>query len=103
MVALAKITSIQKGESLPFSFDRGGESLGGWTCVIEVRRYPGDAAIVARTITPADNKWSGFLTQTETAAFTSLGLHYLIARLSKTATDEEEQIPLRFHVQEAMA
>ena len=101
---MSKIAVIRKGESLPFSFDRGGESLSGWTCAIEVRRYPGDVAIIGpRTITPTSGKWPGFLTQTETAALANLGLHYLIGKLSKTGTDEEQQIPLRFHVQEAMA
>jgi len=94
---VAKITIIRQGESLPFEFDREGEDITGWTCLIEVKIFPDDTAIVSRTITPKDGKWTGFLTQTETMDL-EVGLYYLTAQLVNLVTDEEEQKPTRFQV-----
>ena len=97
---MAKLTIIQKGESLPFSFDRGDESTDGYICTIFVRQFPADAAAITRVIplTTDDNGkkvWSGFLTQTETAALSDVGIWYLTAKLVNSTTDEEEQVPTR--------
>jgi len=94
---VAKITIIRQGESLPFVFDRDGEDITGWTCLIEVKRFPDDLAIVSRTITPENGQWKGFLTQTETMGL-DVSLYYLTALLRKVSTDEEEQKPTRFQV-----
>lgn len=99
---MQKIVGIQQGESLPFKFDRNGEDISGWTCVVEVKQFPGDTAPISRAITPTDNAWSGFLTSTETAAL-AVGLRYLTATLTNATTDEKEQIPKRFQVSKAWA
>lgn len=92
------IEIVQQGESLPFAFDRNGESVTGWTCTIEVKQYPDDSALVSRGIALDGNqKFSGFLTGTETGAL-SAGLYYLIATLTNATTDEPEVIPVRFQV-----
>jgi len=97
---VSKITIIRQGESLPFVFDRDGEDITGWTCLIEVKMFPDDTAIISRTIIPEGEQWKGFLTQTETMGL-EVGLYYLTAQLSNTSTDEEEQIPTRFQVSKA--
>lgn len=97
---MAKITIIRQGESLQFVFDRDGQDITGWTCLIEVKQFPDDPAIISRTITPEDGVWKGFLTQTETMGL-DVGLYYLTAQLSNLATDEEEQKPTRFQVSTA--
>lgn len=95
---MPKITIIRAGESLPFTFDRSGASINGWTCLIEVKNFPSDTAFISRIITPLNSSgWTGFLTQTETSALAN-GLFYLIALLTNITTDEEEQVPVRFQV-----
>jgi hypothetical protein len=101
-----KLTIIKQGESLPFSFDRGENSISGWTCTISVKEKPADAAILSRVVAPSDGAWTGFLTQTETAALPVLSKgapYYLIAKLSNTSTDEEEIITARFKISTAWA
>jgi hypothetical protein len=104
---MAKIQVIRQGESLPFTFDRSGESLTGWTCTIVAKQFPEDAAAIERVIpltTDDDGNavWEGFITQTESAAL-ALGLWYLTGKLENTSTDEEETPPVRFQVTKAWA
>ena len=94
---MAKITVIRQGESLPFVFDRGGEDITGYVCTITVKQFPTDASSITRVIEATDGEWSGFLTQTETAAL-DIGLWIINAKLVKASTDEEEAIPVRFNV-----
>jgi hypothetical protein len=94
-----KIIRIQAGESLPFKFDRGGESLSGWTCTITAKQYPGDTATINRVI-PLDDSglaWSGYLTADETSPLAP-GLWFLTASLVNLDNNEMEQIPVRFGV-----
>ncbi len=85
-------TILRKGESLPFVFDRSGESIEGWICTIEVKEFPSDtSAITARTITPDGDTWPGFLTSTETSALAT-GAYRLIGVLTNATTNEEEQV-----------
>ena len=95
---MAKLTIIQAGESLPFSFDRGDESTDNYTCTIYVKQFPADTATITREI-PLDgnNLWTGFLTQTETEAL-DIGLWYLTGILFNSVTDEQEEIPIRFQI-----
>lgn len=88
---------IQQGESLPFKFDRGTDSIDGWTCTIEVKQYTPDVATISRVIPATGGEWIGFLTQSETVGLAT-GLWYLTATLVKLTTDELEQIPVRFSV-----
>ncbi len=92
------------GDSIPFVFDRAGESLDGWICTINVKVYPGDATLVSRTITASGDEWPGFLTQTETEAF-SEGDYRLIAKFVKASTDEQESSSqdMRFRLSTAYA
>lgn len=99
---MVSIPIVRKGESLPFEFDRGAESIDGWVCLIEVKKLTADAALISRTITPTRSVWSGFLTATETAAL-AVGLYRLIAVLTNATTDEEEQVLLRFNVTDSWA
>lgn len=94
---MTAISIVRKGESLPFSFDRGDESIDGWICQIEVKKFPADASSITRTITPTNSVWSGFLTSTETTAL-AIGLYRLIGVLTNATTVEEEQISLRFNI-----
>jgi len=96
---MSKIAIIRKGGSLDFTFDLDGDSISGWVLVIKVKQYPDDTASVSRTIAGADDKWTGFLTSTETAALT-VGHWWLIAILTNSTTDEERQIPERFEIVE---
>lgn len=92
-----KLIRIQQGESLPFKFDRGGESIEGWTCTITAKKYPGDVASINRVIPPVDNAWPGFLTNNETSALAA-GLWFLTASIINLTTDELEEVPVRFGV-----
>jgi len=99
-----QITIIAQGESVPFLFDRGGQSIEDWICTIEVKKLPSDAADITRVITPVDGAWPGFLTSTETTAL-SLGLYRLNGILTNSTTDEEEQVTqtTRFKVGDSWA
>lgn len=89
-----KLTNIQVGESLPFLFDRGENSIDGWICTIFLKVHPDDATILQRVVPPVNNQWPGFLTQSETNSLTPSGItpYYLIAKLTNSSTDEEEII-----------
>ena len=97
---MTKIQVIRSGESLPFTFDRGTESITDWVCTLEVRKYPGDTADISRVIPAVGDTWPGFLTQAETSALDT-GLWRMIGVLTNSSTDEEEQVPLRFNVTES--
>lgn len=93
------IEIVRQGESLSFTFDREGESIEGWTCVINVKVYPSDTSLITRTIEPdeSEQQWSDYLTSTETAAL-DVATYRLIGILTNSSTDEEEQIPIRFQI-----
>ena len=99
---MAKPDTIRQGESYDFSFDRDGESISGWICTIYVKRYPDDAASITRVITPTDSVWSGFLTETETAAM-PVSQQVLIAKLTNATTNEEEVKTSKFYVVKSWA
>lgn len=98
-------TIIRQGESLPFQFDRGDESIEDWTCTIEVKQYPSDTAVISRVITPTGSVWEGFLTSTETNTLTTSTQYRIVGVLTNSTTDEEEQITygVRFFVTESWA
>ena len=93
-----KLVIIQEGESLPFSFDRAGASIDGWTCQIKVKQEPTDIPVIDRFIV-SDNERSfvGFLTSTEMLQLEN-GLWYLVGILNNAETDEQEEILSRFQV-----
>ena len=99
---MTAIAIVHKGESLPFRFDRGDESIADWSCLIEIKKFTSSVASISRTILEADAGWPGFLTSTETAALAT-GLYRLIGVLKNTTTDEEEQVLLRFNMTESWA
>lgn len=99
---MSKITVIKKGESLPFVFDRGDESIENWICTIEVKEFTGDTSLITRVIPPVNNTWPGFLTSAETGTL-STKMFRLIGVLTNSVTDEEEQVVLRFNITDSWA
>ena len=98
---MSKLQIIQKGESLPFSFDRGWETTAGSVCTIIVKQFPADSSAISRVIplttdNDGNSVWSGFLTSTETTALAIIGLWYLTAQLVNSTTGEKEELPRRF-------
>jgi len=94
---MSALTIIRQGGDLKFIFDRDGSDITGFVCLIEVKQFPQDTAIISRVIPPVGNEWPGFLTSTETAPLVS-GLYWLIAKITNSTTDEERQVPERFQV-----
>jgi len=108
---MSKLTIIQKGESLPFSFDLGTdeEESKNFICTITVKQIPSDTATITRVIALGTdlndldqviNAWNGFLTSTETTTIgaVSLGTWYLTAVLANSSTNEQQEIPVRFSI-----
>ena len=93
---MPSILPIRKGESVPFEFDRGAETIDGWVCTIKVKQYDDDTAAISRAITPADGQWTGFLTSTETTTLAAGITYRLFAILTNATTDEAEQVESRF-------
>lgn len=92
------IELIRQGESLEFTFDLADdESNDGWTCLIEVKQYPDETALISRTIAVVDDQWSGFLTATETGALVP-GTYTIFADITNSTTDQGRKDAQRFHV-----
>lgn len=91
------IRIVRQGGSVPFVFDRDGESIDGWICTINVKIFKNDSSVITRVITEEDDTWPGFLTSTETDAL-ALGMYRLIGVLTNASTNEEEQVVLRFNL-----
>ena len=102
---MAKINIIRQGEDHEFSFDLEGDDITGWICLIEVKIFPDDQALISRVIPPTGNGWEGKLTSTETRALavSTDSPYYLTGILTNSSTDEERQIPKRFHVSPSWA
>jgi hypothetical protein len=94
---MSAITIIRQGGDLKFVFDRDGADINGFVCLIEVKIFPSDTAIISRVIPAVGNEWPGFLTSSETAPL-DVGLYWLIAKITNSQTDEERQVPERFQV-----
>lgn len=94
---MSEITIIRQGGDLEFIFDRDGADVTGFTCLIEVKVFPSDVAIISRAVPAVGNTWPGFLTSTETLPLV-VGLHFLTATITNSTTDEERQVPTRFQV-----
>ena len=94
--------TVRKGRSLPFVFDRAGASISGFICTIEVKQFPGDVSAISRVITPTNNKWTGFLTSTETAALDPIGEWMLIGVITNATDDKEETPIIRFSLAEEL-
>lgn len=98
-------TIIRQGESLPFIFDRSGESIEGWICTIEIKTFTSDTSLITpRIISPNGREWPGFLTSDETAALPVNG-YRLIGVLTNATNNEEEQImeTTRFNITDSWA
>ncbi len=95
---MAKPIVIQKGDHLPFVFDRGCDSIAGWICTISVKQFPSDTAAISRVISPTGDEWTGYLTSTETDTLTEAKQYFLIGVLTNAANDEEEKPPVKFYV-----
>jgi len=99
---MGTINTVKQGESYPFVFDRGDESITGWICTIYLKKFPSDEAVLSRVIAPVDEEWSGFLTQAETKGL-DVDHYMLIGKLTNSTTDEEEQKLNRFNVAKVWA
>lgn len=91
------ITTIKQGESFDFEFDRNGESIAGWVCTINLKKFPDDTAIINRVITPTGDVWSGTLTNDDTKDL-DVSQYLLIGKLTNESTGENEQDIIRFYV-----
>ena len=92
--------TVRRGRSLSFVFDRDGQSISGYTCTIEVKRFNGAASEISRVIAPNGSEWPGFLTASETTALGDLGTWLLVGVITKDDTTEYQTI--RFHLTEAL-
>jgi len=92
-----KLERITQGESQPFSFNRDGATIVGWTCTITAKRFAEDTAAINRVITPTGDVWEGFLTTLETALMEP-GLWFLTASMINLTTNEMEQKTVRYDV-----
>lgn len=92
-------TAIKPGDSLPFSFDLGGDSTDGWACQLKLKVFPTDTALIDRVIPLSSNgAWEGFLTKTETTGLSGGTQYLLIADLSNSITDESNEVVKKFYV-----
>lgn len=96
------LQTVRRGRSLPFVFDRDGESLDGWVLTINVQQHPGDTPDISRVIEADGLEWPGFLTSTETAALATIGTWMLIGTITNASEDRAEYPIIRFHVAEAL-
>lgn len=99
---MAKIKTIKKGASVPFSFDLDGASLTDYVCTIVVKQYPDDTAsvdrVVASSLQPDGSyAFSGFLTSTETSTLAD-GMWIINADMVKASTLEQTTKQSRFQV-----
>ena len=96
---MSGLLSMKQGESSPeIVFDRGGESLAGWTCQFELKRFKSDSSsIISRAVTAVGDEWPTFITQSESSSLV-VGHHVILGKLYKTSTDEEEQKVIPIHV-----
>ena len=99
---MSKNSLVRKGEDFEFVFDLGGESIDGWICTINVRKFTGDVSEITRVIVADGNTWPGFLTSAETALL-DIGLFRLVGVLTNASTDEERQPLIRFNVSDSWA
>lgn len=97
----SQMNTVRKGGSLPFVFDRDGESIDGWVCTIKVKKFPGDVASISRVIESVDLTWPGVLTSSETALLAS-GETMLIGVITNASEDREQTPVIRFYVTEEL-
>ena len=103
---MSAIPIIRQGEDLDFVFDLDGEDITDWICEAQVSQTPEDEfALIKRVIPPVGNEWPGQLNSTETAALapSSESPYHLTGILKNASTDQQRQIPKRFHVSPAWA
>jgi hypothetical protein len=91
------IDVIKQGESLDFEFDLNGDSTSGWVCTLNLKKFPDDTTRINRVVTAKDDKWTSFLTATETKNL-DVAQYMLIAKLVKASTNEKDQQIKRFYV-----
>lgn len=97
---MTKITVANKGESVDFVFDRGGESISGFVCTIFVKEFSSDSAIITRVVEPDSDSesWSGFLTSSETDLLTPGTTYRFMAVLASATTGEQDEIQTRLSI-----
>lgn len=91
------IPYLFKEGSLPFQFDRGGQSIDGFVCTMSVQIKPGGTVFLSRVIEPTGDEWTGYLTSGETFTLPP-GVYRIIGILVSTSTAEQQTLPTRFQV-----
>lgn len=94
---MSEIERIRIGSSLDFTFDRDGDDLTNWVLTIAVKKRPEDTDIISRIITSENDKWTDFLTATETALL-SAGRYIIFGKMVNSTTGEKEVQERRFQV-----
>ena len=95
---------IQQGDSLRFTFSRGGLSIEGWSLTISVKQISSDTSLITpRIITPDPdrNEWSGILTTAENGNL-AIGEYSLTCQRGNSVSDEKETESIRFRVTESL-
>ena len=98
-----KTRVLIKGDSLEFSFDRGGDSMDDWVCTLNVLQFPGDTPAISRVIESSTNsstgeeEWAGFITAAESALLTNstspnANGWQVIGKLVNSTTGEQETV-----------
>lgn len=95
---ITRPTVIQRGDSLPFVFDRDGETIDDWLCTIHVKEFPDDTALITQIVVPVNRTWPGLLTSTQINLLTGGKQYFLIGELVNSVTDEKEKPVIKFYV-----
>ena len=86
-------TTIKVGGDIEFIFSRGGLTIEGFTCQVQMKQYPDDAPTISFFADEDENglSWSGIFTSPETENLTP-GLWFLTAELKNATTGQQRQI-----------
>ena len=100
---LNPLESILEGDSLRFTFSRGGLSIEGWSLTISVKQITSDTSLITpRIITPDPDRheWSGMLTPDEIGNL-AIGDYSLTGQRVNSVSNEKETESIRFRVTES--
>lgn len=100
---MTRPTAIKAGGDIEFVFSRGGLSISGFTCQVQLKQYPDDAPALSFFADPDPNNitWSGIITTAQTENLAP-GLWLLTAQLRNVTTGQGREItgaPTRVEVQ----
>lgn len=102
---MSAITIVKPGGSIPFFFDRGGESIRGWTLEVFIKQRPEDDYIIGPFEVETQNgcNWQGYFAASTTDELEPSNIpYYIIGVITNQDTNEKQQIDggrQRFHIQ----